>query len=266
METSFLLKAEIISFLILLWYITYYLGSFSLHSSRKLRKLLWIWKKTQQNTEKQFKVKVSNSEDAGAKEHGKNRKKLSNEEKLHISELLKRIKINIGKREFDIAKNLIIEGLTIDKFNPDLNLELANIYIEEEEYIKAEYIYKDLILIHSENVEILKKLWYVLSIQEKFDMAIQMYKKAYKLQKWDIEVLNMLTQLNFYTWDYLSCIKYAKKFLKLKPKDSENLQLLASAYEKSQSIKEALEVYKELSNLKPYDTKIQSKIEALSVE
>jgi hypothetical protein len=39
-----------------------------------------------------------------------------------------------------------------------LNLELANIYIEEEEYIKAEYIYKDLILIHSENVEILKKL------------------------------------------------------------------------------------------------------------
>jgi tetratricopeptide (TPR) repeat protein len=112
----------------------------------------------------------------------------------------------------------------------------------------------------------LKKLWYVLSIQEKFDMAIQMYKKAYKLQKWDIEVLNMLTQLNFYTWDYLSCIKYAKKFLKLKPKDSENLQLLASAYEKSQSIKEALEVYKELSNLKPYDTKIQSKIEALSVE
>jgi hypothetical protein len=77
---------------------------------------------------------------------------------LRLQELLKKVQIHVSKREFDTAKNLIIEGLTIDKFHTDLNINLAKIYIEEEEYLKAEYIYKDLMLVHSGNTTILKKL------------------------------------------------------------------------------------------------------------
>lgn len=225
--------------------------------------ILGVWANKKRGKDSKYKVKVEKSDDSSVKEHGKNKKKLSNTEKNQIIELVKRVKVNISKREFDIAKNQIIEWLTIDKFNTDLNLELASVYIEEDEYIKAEYIYKDLILVHAENVEILKKLWYVLSIQEKYEMAIEMYKKAHKLDKSDEEVLNMLWQITYYVWDYLWAIKYSKKILKIKPKNVENLQILWGAYEKTHSRELALEVYKELSHIQPYDTSIRNKIKEL---
>ena len=53
------------------------------------------------------------------------------------------IKINSLKWYIDTAKNLIVEWLSIDKYNRELNLELASIYEKEHNYINAEYIYKD---------------------------------------------------------------------------------------------------------------------------
>jgi predicted ribonuclease toxin of YeeF-YezG toxin-antitoxin module len=50
---------------------------------------------------------------------------ITDEEKSKLNELLKKIKINISKGEYDLAKNLIVEGLAIDKFNVELNMELA---------------------------------------------------------------------------------------------------------------------------------------------
>ncbi len=222
---------------------------------------VWTAKKVK---EKKYSVKVQKSDDSSVKEHTKNKKKLSNSEKLKLQELLKKVKISLSKREFDTAKNTIIEGLTIDKFNIDLNLELANVYIEEEEYVKAEYIYKDLILVHSEDTVLLKKLWYVLSVQEKYPLAIEVYKKAHREEKNDEEILNMLSQLTYFVWDYLWAIKYSKKYLKIAPKSTDNMYILAKAYEKTNSKEAALDIYKELSKIIPYDMKINAKINALS--
>lgn len=263
MEVPLLIRLEILLLFILLWYVFWYAWYQALKSSRKLRKLLWIKK---QPWSQEYKVKVHKSDESSVMEHSKNTKKLSSADKFKISELLKKIGILISKREFDLAKNMIIEGLTIDKFNTDLNLDLAKIYIEEDEYVKAEYIYKDLLLVHSEDLLILKRLWYVLSIQEKYEMAIEMYKKAYKLNKDDTEITNMLWQLTYYVEDYLWAIKYTKKFLKAKPKDIENMQILASSYEKTHNFNDSLWVYKDMYDLKPYDAEIQSHIQRLKQE
>jgi len=263
MESPFLIRLEIIFLCITFFYVIYYIGYISLKSSRNLRRVFWVWtnKKIQ---EKKFSVKVEKSDDSSVKEHSKNKKKLTSTDKLKLQETIKKVQIYVLKKEFDKAKNLIIEWLTIDKFHPDLNVELANIYIEEEEYVKAEYIYKDLILVHSENTSILKKLWYVLSLQEKYELWIEVYKKAYRDSKWDDEILNMLAQLTYHIEDYLWAIKYSKKFLKIRPKSVDNMRILALAYEKTQSLPAALEVYKELSQVIPYDTKINNKIKELS--
>ena len=225
--------------------------------------MTWVWA-PKINQEQKISVKVEKSDDSSVKEHSKNKKKLTGSDKLKLQELLKRVQIHEAKKEYDTAKNLIIEWLTIDKFHTDLNVELAKIYIEEEEYVKAEYIYKDLILVHSENIWLLKKLWYVLSLQEKYDLGIEIYKKAYRESKGDEEILNMLWQLTYHVEDYLGAIKYSKKFLKIKPKTVENMRILASAYEKTQSIPASLEIYKELSQVIPYDTNINTKIKELS--
>lgn len=263
MENSILLKIEIVVLALITIYLLYYMIYFSLKSSRKLRSILGVSKNKKVDVTKQFRVNVEKSDESNVKEHSKNKQKLNSGEKLKISELMKKIKINIAKREFDIAKNLIVEWLTIDKFHTELNLELANIYIEEDEYIKAEYIYKDLILVHSEDVVILKKLWYVLSIQEKYALAIEMYKKAHRLDKDDGDICNMLTQLTFYVGDYLGAIKYGKKYLKIKPKHVETMQILASAHEKTQNSEKALQIYEAIAELKPYDEEILRQIERL---
>ena len=225
--------------------------------------MLWVWT-NKKIKEKKFSVKVEKSDDSSVKEHSKNKRKLTSSDKLKLQEILKKVQMHVSKREFDIAKNMIIEGLTIDKFHTDLNIELANIYIQEEEYVKAEYIYKDLMLVDSDNTTILKKLWYILSLQEKYDLAIEVYKKAYRELKGDEEILNMLWQLTYHVEDYLWAVKYSRKLLKIRPKSVDNMRILASAYEKTQSNPAALEVYRDLSQIVPYDTKISTKIKELS--
>jgi hypothetical protein len=37
-------------------------------------------------------------------------------------------------------------------------LDLAKIYVNEKEFLKAEYIYKDLLLVHNDNVLVMTKL------------------------------------------------------------------------------------------------------------
>jgi len=68
----------------------------------------------------------------------------------------------------------------------------------ERDYHKAEFIYKDLLLVHAEDFEILKKLSYVLTMQEKYDLAIEMYKKALELKQDDMEIINMLAHLYYH--------------------------------------------------------------------
>jgi hypothetical protein len=46
----------------------------------------------------------------------------------------------------------------LDKYNVDLNMELANIYEKEKNYLNAEYIYKDLLEHLKVDFKIMKKL------------------------------------------------------------------------------------------------------------
>ena len=264
MDSSFFTKIEILVLLSSIWYIVYYFLFSVLSTWKKLKRFLGTKKNPKDAQVNRVQIKVNKQDNDWVKEYTKNKKSLSADDKTRINELLKKVQINVSKWDFDVAKNAIIEWLAIDKFHVDLNTELATIYIEEEAYSKAEYIYKDLIVVHSANVEILKKLGYVLSLQEKFDLWTEIYKRAYKLDKNDTEVLNMLGQLTYYTWDYLGAIKYIKKYLKIKSKDVENLTLIAAAYEKTQNREDALKYYKEAAVLKPYEAEIQSNIARLS--
>ena len=69
------------------------------------------------------------------------------------------------------ARTLIIEGLSLDKHHRDLNLLLGQIYEQDGQYEKSEYIYKDMAEIYSGDIEILEKLANVLIIEKKYIIA-----------------------------------------------------------------------------------------------
>jgi hypothetical protein len=83
---------------------------------------------------------------------------LTKEEKENISELIKSIKIKLSRGETSEARARIVEGLSIDKFNKDLNCLLAGMYEAEKDYKKAELIYKDIIVFHETDLELYLKL------------------------------------------------------------------------------------------------------------
>lgn len=253
-----LLKFEIVSFCIFLFYVLYFISGKILGIIMRIKDIIWIRKKDEEKVI--TKVQINEDKNLHANNYFANKAQITDEEKNKISELLKKIKINISKAEYDLAKNFIVEGLTIDKFNIDINIELASIYILEKDYIKCEYIYKDLLLVHNDDAEILKKLGYVLTMQEKYDLAIEMYKKSNEIKSGDAEIINMLAHLYYHKELYIDSISYLKIFLRESPRDCDNLILLASSYRNIWKINDAINTYKRVLEIQPYNEEVKKEI------
>ncbi len=264
MENSFFLRLEIIIFFLSLVYIIYYLYEkiFLIFSSIKhiispksdnLKNKIDEIKKIEQ--EKKLKQDVKKN---------KSRKELiSLQDSKKIWEIVKRAKLNKTKWYYSAAKSLIIEWLSIDKLNKDLNLELASIYEEEKEYKKAEYIYNDLLNAFSDNFEILKKLWYNLAVQNRYKESIDVYVRWYAKNSWDVEIMEFLADLNYEIKDYKKSLKYTKIFLKQYPRNTEKLKMRWFCHETLWEIENAISTYKKVMELQPYNSKVSEKIKYL---
>jgi hypothetical protein len=75
-------------------------------------------------------------------------KKLTAKEKISLQNIYKSVSAKLVVREYEEARSQIIEGLMIDRHNQDLNVLLAQLYEKENDYEKAEIIFRDLILHH----------------------------------------------------------------------------------------------------------------------
>lgn len=258
-----LLRFEVILFLLFLTYIVYYWFYNWLHFFNWFRKIVWSNKTRKANLSKRPSITITKEKN---NLNYFKKDKLSDFDKQKISEYLKKSKIHISKWEIDLAKNAIIEWLSIDKFNKELNIELAWIYILEKEFLKAEYIYKDLLLILEWDFDILKKLWYILAMQEKYDLSLEIYKKAYEIKKDDLEIVNMMAHLYYFKWYYLECIEFLRIFLKNKPRDTENLILLWESYKQLWKNVDALISFKKVLEIQPYNEDVKKEITILEWE
>lgn len=256
-----LFKTEILLLFFFLLYIAYYLMWFVFVFIWRLRYIFWL--KKIKATSTPTVVELNEEQNQHLETYTEVKSQISDDEKLKVFELIKKVKLNISKWEYDLAKNQIVEWLAIDKFNIELNSELAWIYILEQDYLKAEYVYKDLLLVHEWNFDILKKLWYILTMQEKYDMALEMYKKAFDINCDDLEIINMLAHLSYMKNHYNDSIEYLKIILKQKPRDIETLILLAWSYKMTLNIDDAINTYQRALEIEPYNEEIKKEIKIL---
>lgn len=269
MENSFFLRIEILIFILSLSYIIYYLYEKIVIIFNNIKNIIRPDKKLLQD--KIEKIKKIEEEKVKMEIESKiTKKKKSNEndwitakESKKIAEIIKRVKLNKTKWYFDVAKSLIIEWLSIDKINKDLNLELASLYEEEKEYKKAEYIYNDLLTAFQDNFEILKKLWYNLAIQNRYEESIEIYSRWHNKNKWDVEIMEFLADLNYEIKNYKKSLKYTKLFLKQFPRNTEKLKMRWFCHETLWEIENAIDVYKKVLELQPYNSQVMEKLEHL---
>lgn len=191
---------------------------------------------------------------------------ISLEKRLEIIEAVKLIRTKIARGEFTDARAKIIEGLAVDKWNKDLNCLLASLYERDKDYKKAEFIYKDLILVHDTDPEIYMKLGFALSIQGKFEIAFEIYKRLANLSEAHIEAIEMLANLAHELGRFEESAEYAKQFLKAHPRNADILSVLAVSLIALERKEEALETIEKLKNLDPYNPRIREMKDKLELE
>lgn len=191
---------------------------------------------------------------------------LSGDEKQHIVELIKTIKTRIARGEFSEARARIIEGLSMEKFNKDLNCLLASLYEKERDYKKAELIYKDLILMNDTDPELYLKLGFALSIQGKYEIAYEIYKRLLSLDENSTETLDMLSNLGHQLSLHKESNDYAYLFLKKNPHNTDILYLVAINHINLEERNLALESLKKIRTIDPYNGKIQELIKKVELE
>jgi tetratricopeptide (TPR) repeat protein len=191
---------------------------------------------------------------------------LSPERRIEISELTKLVRTKIARGELTDARAKIIEGLAIDKWNKELNCLLASLYERDNEYRKAEFIYKDLILVHDTDAEIYMKLGFSLSIQGKYEIAYEIYKKLLEISDSHIEAAEMLANIAHELGRHEQAIEYSRLFLKSYPRNADMLTVLSVSLIDRGQKEEALESLSKLKNLDPYNPRVREMKEKLELE
>ncbi len=154
----------------------------------------------------------------------------------------------------------------MDKWNKELNCLLASLYERDNEYRKAELIYKDLILVHDTDAEIYMKLGFSLSIQGKYEIAYEIYKKLLDLSESHVEAAEMLANIAHELGRHEPAIEHAKLFLKSHPRNADILTVLSVSLIHLERKEEALEALEKLKNLDPYNPRVREMKEKIELE
>lgn len=256
-----LFRLEILIFFISIGYIFYYFFDilFTSYKSKKQQKQQRIQKR-QEIFEQQQVIEKNTLEKPIAPEVVK---KMGKQEIEALRETIKRVQVNKARGYYDTARSLIIEGLAIDKYNRELNTELWEVYELEEQYKKAEYIYRDMLKIYTGSVNLLKRLGNVLALQWNLSAAVKSYEQAFEKKRDDIEIVDTLSGLFFELKNYTKSLKYSKLFLKDKPRDVEKLGIKWYCLEKEWKIGQAIECYRKILEIQPYNIEIKERIQKL---
>lgn len=270
-----MIKLEIILLFLAIWYSIYYIFDKIFSNYDKIKKIAsgsaksrpLRNKKTQENLKEQ---RTSGNDEIKEKEYDSNTNKakssFNKEEKEKLKNIIKRVHLNKVRWYNDKARTLIIEWLTIDKNNRDLNMELADIYGTDKEYSKAEYIYKDILQKTPDDIDVLKLLAKSLEMQDKNKDAINIYQKAHIKKKSDLIILEKLSELTFDVQDYSDAMTYIKLYLKQIPRDAEKIAMLWYCLEKDDNIEKAIEEYERALQIQPYNDEIQTRITKLNTK
>ncbi|MDD2891390.1 MAG: hypothetical protein PHQ95_00290 [Candidatus Gracilibacteria bacterium] len=271
--SSIFVKYEIAFLGVNLLYIVFHLLHSFFHWYLKLRTFICkkktadkIIEEQQQKVIEDKKLEKQETTTVSQKETEPVKEGLSGDQKQYLSELIKTIKTRIARGEFSEARARIIEGLSIEKFNKDLNCLLASLYEKDRDYKKAELIYKDLILMNDTDPELYLKLGFVLSIQGKYEIAYEIYKRFLSLDENNIETIDMLANLGHQLGYHEESNEYAYIFLKKNPHHSDMLYLTAINHINLKERAFALESLKKIRTIDPYNGKIQELIKKIELE
>jgi Tfp pilus assembly protein PilF len=155
------------------------------------------------------------------------RKKLSAKDKISLQNIFKNVQGKLVVREYEEARSQIIEGLMIDRQNQDLNILLAQLYEKENDYEKAEILFRDLILHHDpKKADLYIYLGNNLISQNKQSLAYDVFKKGLEKEPKNPQLLETMAELGYELHEYEESLIYARRLVETQPKHNRAHELL----------------------------------------
>jgi tetratricopeptide (TPR) repeat protein len=182
------------------------------------------------------------------------KKKLSAKDKLALQGIYKSVQAKLVVREYEEARSQIIEGLMIDRHNQDLNVLLAQLYEMEEDYEKAEILFRDIILHHDpKKADAYIYLGNNLIHQGKHTLAYDIFKKGLEKEPRSIQLLETLGELGYELHEYEEALLYSRRLTEAQPKHIRGYELLGLSHLQVGSDQKAYDVFLTLRKIDPYN-------------
>lgn len=187
------------------------------------------------------------------------KKKLKASEKQHLDTIFKKIKAKLAVQEYEEARLGIIEWLIIDRHNMELNILLAQLYEKEQDYEKAEILFRDLLLHHDPaRADVYVYLWNNLIHQNKNNLAYDIFKKGLEKESRNVELLQILAELWYDQHEYEESLLYSRKLSEVQPKNIQAFEILGLSYLQVGSDQKAYDSFLALRKLDPYNQTVLS--------
>lgn len=181
------------------------------------------------------------------------KKRLTAREKIALENVFKSVQAKLAVQDYTEARLHIIEGLMIDRHHQELNVLLAQLYEKEEDYEKAEILFRDLILHHDpKKADLYIYLGNNLVAQKKQSLAYDVFKKGLEKETKNIELLQTLSELGYELHEYEESLLYSRRLTELQPKHIRGHEILALSHLQVGADQKAYDTFLTLRKLDPY--------------
>lgn len=203
-------------------------------------------KSQKKETEKRFKESHLKNQDAKTHDLAK------------YKDEMRRADMVLAKKNFAEAKKCLIQAMALTDNEVPASLKLASVYLESEDYKKAESLYRKLLEDNTDNPTIYENLGKIMLKKKAYKEAIQAYVRAVELDDKDDQKFVALGKLYHLMMRYGVAAECFKRAAELKPRDVDYLFLLAESCAADDDFENALYTYERILTMEPYNEKAKT--------
>lgn len=168
---------------------------------------------------------------------------------------LSQAEMALAKAQWEAAKKHLIQAIAVAEDERKASLKLAKIYVQTQEYKRAESLYQKLTELDPQNSEVHQQLGMLWAQKKDYKRAIQAYVRAVELDEKNPEKLLALGKLYHLLMRYSVAGECFRRAAELKPREVSILFLLGEACQKDEDYENALRSFERILTLEPYNEK-----------
>lgn len=189
--------------------------------------------------------------------------KSSHDRMLEAKSLFRKAEVYLGRGDMENAEKYLLQALSIDEGNKDVNKKLAMLYLKQEKYPKAELIYLKLIESGTKDAAVYSNLGLTLYQEGRHDVAIKAYQKAIELDPKRAARYANIGQIYYEVKDIHNAIVYFEQALEMEKKNPDYMFILAKLYEEKNVKEKAKYFYHRILDQDPYNEEAKNGIKNL---